>query len=88
MPTMQLHAKRQDGTTKWYHWYSSSDTKEERKLVFKLDMLIIVYSVVAYWIKYIDQSNLSMWHHESKELITDAMNSKCLCRWYEGRSGV
>jgi hypothetical protein len=46
--------------TRWWHWYSASDTKEEKKLVAKLDLLIIVYSVVAYWIKYIDQSNLSL----------------------------
>lgn len=46
---------------KWYHiqWYSDTDTKEERKFIVKLDTLIVPYAVLAYWVKYIDQSNLS-----------------------------
>lgn len=55
---------------KWYHiqWYSDTDTPEERKFIIKLDLLIVPYAVIAYWVKYIDQSNLSMslstsfWH--------------------------
>jgi hypothetical protein len=58
-PSLKLHEKRSDGQTHWYNWYSATDTKEEKALVLKLDLLIVVYSVVAYWIKYIDQSNLS-----------------------------
>ena len=53
-----MHAKRQ-GRAPW-HWYAKDDTPEERKLIVKLDLLIVPYAVVAYWIKYIDQSNLSM----------------------------
>lgn len=52
-----MHAKRQ-GRAFW-HWYAKDDTLEERKLIIKLDLLIIPYAVVAYFIKYIDQSNLS-----------------------------
>jgi hypothetical protein len=52
-----MHVKRQ-GRAFW-HWYAKSDTPEERKLLIKLDLLIIPYAVIAYWIKYIDQSNLS-----------------------------
>ena len=52
-----MHSKRQ-GRAFW-HWYSVDDTPEERKLIVKLDLLIVPYAVVAYWIKYIDQSNLS-----------------------------
>jgi hypothetical protein len=52
-----MHAKRQGRA--WYHWYAKDDSLEERKLIAKLDLLIIPYAVVAYWIKYIDQSNLS-----------------------------
>ncbi|PNH28306.1 hypothetical protein BJF96_g8448 [Verticillium dahliae] len=46
---------------KWYHirWYSDTDTKEERKFIRKIDALIVPYAVLAYWVKYIDQSNLS-----------------------------
>jgi len=52
-----MHVKR-EGRAFW-HWYAKGDTPEERKLLIKLDLLIIPYAVVAYWIKYIDQSNLS-----------------------------
>lgn len=46
---------------KWYRlqWYSDTDTKEERKFIRKIDLLIVPYAVLAYWVKYIDQSNLS-----------------------------
>ncbi|KAF4471927.1 transporter SEO1 [Fusarium albosuccineum] len=46
---------------KWYHikWYSDTDTAEERKFIIKLDALIVPYAVLAYWVKYIDQSNLN-----------------------------
>jgi hypothetical protein len=46
---------------KWYRiqWYSDLDTKEERKLINKIDLLIVPYAVLSYWVKYIDQSNLS-----------------------------
>lgn len=44
---------------KWYHWYSPHDTAEERKLILKLDLLIVPYAFVLYWVKYIDQSNIS-----------------------------
>lgn len=44
---------------KWHQWYSSEDTTEERNLILKLDMLIVPYSFVVYWIKYVDQSNIS-----------------------------
>lgn len=43
----------------WYDWYSPDDTPEERKLILKLDLLIVPYAFVLYWVKYIDQSNIS-----------------------------
>jgi hypothetical protein len=44
---------------KWDHWYHPSDTKDERKLIAKLDILIVSYAFVTYWAKYLDQSNIS-----------------------------
>ncbi|GFF24671.1 probable transporter SEO1 [Aspergillus udagawae] len=46
---------------KWYHikWFADDDTKEERQLIFKLDLLIVPYAFLAYWTKYIDQSNIN-----------------------------
>ncbi|KAJ5955144.1 Major facilitator superfamily domain general substrate transporter [Penicillium viridicatum] len=46
-------------TKRWYHWYSPDDTPEERKLVLKLDLLIVPYAFIVYWVKYIDQGNIN-----------------------------
>ena len=40
-------------------WYSKGDTKQQQKLVNKLDLLIVPYAFLAYWVKYIDQANIS-----------------------------
>ncbi|OAP60045.1 hypothetical protein AYL99_05047 [Fonsecaea erecta] len=49
------------GSRKWYqiHWFSPDDTKDERKLITKLDLLIVPYVFLAYWVKYIDQANIN-----------------------------
>ena len=49
---------------KWYQikWYNDDDTPEERKLINKLDLLIVPYAFLAYWVKYIDQANISKYH--------------------------
>lgn len=46
---------------KWYsiQWFGDQDTKEEKKLILKLDLLIVPYAFLAYWTKYIDQANIS-----------------------------
>lgn len=46
---------------KWYYvqWFADQDTKEERNLIVKLDLLIVPYAFLAYWTKYIDQANIS-----------------------------
>lgn len=46
---------------KWYQirWFSPEDTSEERKLILKLDLLVVPYAFLAYWTKYIDQANIS-----------------------------
>ncbi|KAJ5666905.1 hypothetical protein N7462_011314, partial [Penicillium macrosclerotiorum] len=55
--TMTVPQKRR----KWYHlqWFADQDTKEERRLILKLDLLIVPYAFLAYWTKYIDQANLN-----------------------------
>lgn len=50
-----------DGRKPWWRiqWFADEDTSEERKLIVKLDLLIVPYAFLAYWTKYIDQANLS-----------------------------
>ncbi|KAF2254386.1 MFS general substrate transporter [Trematosphaeria pertusa] len=46
---------------KWYQirWFREEDSPEERKLIVKLDLLIVPYVFLAYWVKYIDQANIN-----------------------------
>lgn len=44
---------------KWYHWFNENDTPAEKKLILKLDILLCFYSMMAYWVKYLDQTNLN-----------------------------
>ncbi|KAG8166066.1 hypothetical protein KVR01_004618 [Diaporthe batatas] len=43
----------------WIQWFADEDTPQERKLIVKLDLLIVPYAFLAYWTKYIDQANLN-----------------------------
>ena len=44
---------------KWYEWFAPTDTPAERKLILKLDGLIIVFVFLAYWAKVLDSSATS-----------------------------
>lgn len=57
----KLRRMASDGRKPWWRiqWFADEDTHEERKLIVKLDLLIVPYAFLAYWTKYIDQANLS-----------------------------
>lgn len=42
-----------------FRWFDENDTAEERKLIWKLDLLIVPYALLVYWVKYLDAANLS-----------------------------
>lgn len=44
---------------KYLRWFSEDDTEQERRLLVKLDLLIVPYAYLVYWTKYIDQANIS-----------------------------
>jgi ACS family pantothenate transporter-like MFS transporter len=44
---------------KWYQYFSPTDTPEERRLILKLDALIMVFVFLAYWAKVLDSSATS-----------------------------
>lgn len=44
---------------KWYKWFHEDDTLQERKVILKIDLLLTFYSLMAYWVKYLDQTNLT-----------------------------
>lgn len=49
-------------TRRWYHWYSPDDSLAERKLVMKLDLLLVPFALTGYWLRLTDASNLSESH--------------------------
>ncbi|KAB8239552.1 major facilitator superfamily domain-containing protein [Aspergillus alliaceus] len=54
-PTPEPTLERQ----KWYQWFAPSDTPAERRLILKLDGLIIVFLFLAHWAKVLDSSATS-----------------------------
>lgn len=44
---------------KWFKWFNENDTAAERKLITKLDIILTFYSLMAYWVKYLDQTNIN-----------------------------
>lgn len=53
---LNSHARK---THKWYKWFDENDTPAERKLMWKIDVLLTFYAFMAYWVKYLDQTNLN-----------------------------
>jgi ACS family pantothenate transporter-like MFS transporter len=41
------------------HWYPKGITTEEKVLIFKIDLLVLVYACLAFFTKYLDISALS-----------------------------
>ncbi|KAH8900716.1 MFS general substrate transporter [Thozetella sp. PMI_491] len=46
-------------TRKWHHWYSPDDTPEERRVLLKLDLIILPIALLSFWIKNMDYSNIT-----------------------------
>ena len=44
---------------KWYQYFSPTDTPEEKRLILKLDALIMVFLFFAHWAKVLDSSATS-----------------------------
>lgn len=44
---------------KWWKWFDDDDTTEVRKALTKLDILLVLYSFCAYFVKYLSQTNLN-----------------------------
>jgi hypothetical protein len=57
--TQSHQGRHQVVRQKWYQWFSPTDTPEERRLILKLDALIMIFVFLAYWAKVLDQSATS-----------------------------
>ena len=63
-PYASGHLAEEPARQKWYQWYSPTDTPAERRLIRKLDALIVVFCFLAYWVKVLDSSALRLVHCE------------------------
>lgn len=59
MTTMEEISWSSKPVRKWYHWYSPDDTPEERRLLLKLDLIMLPTAFLSFWIKNMDYSNIS-----------------------------
>ncbi|RDW32730.1 major facilitator superfamily domain-containing protein [Yarrowia lipolytica] len=51
--------KYERASHKWFKWFDERDTRSDKKLICKLDILLTVYSLMVYWVKYLDQTNVN-----------------------------
>ena len=59
---------------KWYEWFAPTDTPAERRLILKLDGLIIVFVFLAYWAKVLDSSATSTAYVSGLKLYGNQLN--------------
>ncbi|KAL1864996.1 hypothetical protein Daus18300_007343 [Diaporthe australafricana] len=43
----------------WFHWHEPGTSKEEKRLIFKIDAFLLSYSCLMFFIKQLDQNNIS-----------------------------
>lgn len=47
------------GRTAWFHWHEAGTSKQEKKLIVKLDWFILSYGCLCFFNKYLDQQNVT-----------------------------
>lgn len=53
------YTDKQTNEHRWWNWFEKGTSDAEKKLVWKLYILVGFYSFLGYWIKYLDSSNLN-----------------------------
>lgn len=43
----------------WFHWHEPGTSKEEKRLIFKLDWFLLSYSCLMFFVKYLDGNNVT-----------------------------
>ncbi|RSL76792.1 hypothetical protein CEP51_009644 [Fusarium floridanum] len=47
------------GKDQWFHWHEPGTSKEEKKLIFKLDWFLLSFACLLFFIKQLDGNNVS-----------------------------
>lgn len=53
------HGKRKTERSGFFHWHEPGTSKEEKRLIFKLDFFILTYACLAFFVKQLDQNNVN-----------------------------
>lgn len=64
-------------------WFPAGMSREERSLVRKLDLLVLPYACLSFFVKYLDVSALSTLY--PRVVYVANIASKCICIGNEGR---
>lgn len=43
----------------FFHWHEPNTTREEKRLIFKLDFYILTYACLSFFVKQLDQNNVN-----------------------------
>ncbi|CAG8950622.1 hypothetical protein HYFRA_00002831 [Hymenoscyphus fraxineus] len=52
------HERKETGG-RWFHWHEPGTSKQEKRLILKLDWFLLSYSCLCFFNKYLDQTNIS-----------------------------
>lgn len=70
-------------------WYPRGMSAEERRLIFKVDWLVLAFACLSFFTKYLDVSALSTSEPNLLPVWTVRLiaisTRQCLCLWDEGR---
>lgn len=72
----------------WFHWHEPGTSKEEKRLIFKLDWFLLSYSCLMFFVKQLDGNNVTNAYASgmSEELGFGPGNElswmNTYCRWF------
>ncbi|KAH6999361.1 major facilitator superfamily domain-containing protein [Ilyonectria destructans] len=50
---------KQSGISGFFHWHEPGTSREEKRLIFKLDWFLLSFSCLTFFVKQLDQNNIS-----------------------------
>ncbi|CEJ87145.1 hypothetical protein VHEMI04319 [[Torrubiella] hemipterigena] len=54
-----LRGPKADKTRRWYEWHEPGTSSAEKKLLLKMDFFILLYTCLTFFVKYLDQTNVT-----------------------------
>lgn len=57
--TEARHPETKPTVRGFFHWHEPGTSKEEKKLIFKIDFYLLTFSCLMYFLKQLDQNNVA-----------------------------